>query len=108
MRILLDENLPKRLKQALPSDWEIASVAECGWSGKRNGELIRLAEQEYDCFVTMDRGIEFQQNLSAYRIAVVVIRAESNRYADLVPLIPVLAKTVPGAAQGSVSVVRLA
>ncbi len=99
MRVLLDENLPKRLKQEMPLEWAVASVAECGWAGKKNGELMRLAEHQYDCFITMDRGIEFQQNLSAYQIAIVLIRAQSNRFPDLVPLIPDLVTTVQGAAQ---------
>ncbi|MDQ2695700.1 MAG: DUF5615 family PIN-like protein, partial [Pseudomonadota bacterium] len=63
MRVLLDENLDRRLKRAFESDFDVVTVTERGWSGKTNGELLRLAEVEFDVLVTMDRGIEHQQNL---------------------------------------------
>jgi predicted nuclease of predicted toxin-antitoxin system len=88
MRVLLDENLPRRLKQHLPFDWRISTVGECGWSGKKNGELLQLAEQDFDCFLTMDRGLEYEQNLEGRTVSVVLLRAPSNRLADLLPLVP--------------------
>jgi hypothetical protein len=61
-------------------------VAEVGWAGKRNGELLRLAEKRFDFFVTTDKGIPHQQNLSRFDLAVVLLRAKSNAYEDLAPL----------------------
>ena len=59
-----------------------------GWSGKKNGELLRLAELEYDVFRTLDKGIKYQQNLSDRRIGIVVVGAVSNRIEDLIEHVP--------------------
>jgi hypothetical protein len=58
-------------------------VPEAGLAGKKNGELLGLAEGHYDVFVTLDRGLEFQQNLAGRTIAVVLIRSKSNRLVDV-------------------------
>ncbi|CAN5778928.1 MAG: DUF5615 family PIN-like protein [Rubrobacteraceae bacterium] len=86
MRILLDENVDRRLKRDFAEGHEVLTVAEAGWAGKQNGELLRLAEKEFDGFVTTDRGIPHQQNLSRFDLAVVLLRAKSNAYEDLAPL----------------------
>lgn len=54
MRILLDESLPRRLRSAFPGH-EVATVAEAGWSGLSNGELLQLAAERFDLFVTADQ-----------------------------------------------------
>jgi len=59
MRILLEESLPRRVERQLPAEHLISTVQEQGWGGKRNGELLRLAERQFDVFVTMDRGLEY-------------------------------------------------
>ena len=59
-----------------------------GWAGKKNGELLALAQQEFDVFVTVDRGVATQQNVSRFNIAVLVLRARSNRLTDLKLLAP--------------------
>jgi hypothetical protein len=59
-----------------------------GWSGIKNGELLSLAEVEFDVFITVDRNLSFQQNLPKFNIAILVLRAPSNRLADLKPLAP--------------------
>jgi hypothetical protein len=87
MRILLDECLPRRLKGELP-EHEVHTVPDCGWQGKKNGELLTLAAGQYDAFVTVDAGIEHQQNLGSFAIGVVALRAKSNRIDDLRPLMP--------------------
>ena len=61
-------------------------MAEAGWAGKKNGELLRLAEKEFDVFVTTDKGIPHQQNISRLELTVVLLRAKSNAYEDLAPL----------------------
>lgn len=88
MRVLLDENVDRLLKPLFASDFEVLTVRERGWHGKRNGELLRIAEQEFDAFVTMDANLEFQQNLRVLKLGVVVLRATSNAYSVVVPLIP--------------------
>lgn len=59
-----------------------------GWSSRKNGELLALAATAFDAFITVDRNLSFQQNLSAVPLAIVVLRCKSNRLADLKVLIP--------------------
>jgi hypothetical protein len=76
-------------------------VPEEGWAGKKTGELLTLAEKSaFQVFITIDRGIEYQQNLKPRSIAVVLIRTKSNRPVDLLPHVPeilrVLGSLQPG------------
>jgi predicted nuclease of predicted toxin-antitoxin system len=85
MRILLDENFPADFARYFPGQ-QIFTVHSLGWSGARNGELLRQAGDVCDVFVTLDRNLEFQQNIRVLPFGVVVVRAFSNRLAHLVPL----------------------
>lgn len=85
MRVLLDEMLDRRLKRFLPEGVEAVTVRERGWDSKKNGELLTLAEKEFDVLLTTDRGIPHQQDLSRYDLEVVVLTARSNRLSDLEP-----------------------
>lgn len=78
------------------------TVSKMGWSGIKNGELLALAENDFDVFVTVDRNLSFQQNLARHAIAVIVLRARSNRLGDLRPLIPRLLDALPNAKGGEV------
>lgn len=88
MRVLLDENIDRLLKELFAADFDVVTVREQGWHGKANGELLRAAEQEFDAFVTMDRNLEHQQNLRALKLGVVVLQATSNAYSVVSPLMP--------------------
>jgi hypothetical protein len=66
-----------------------------GWAGIKNGTLLTLAEKEFDIFITVDRNLSFQQNLSKFNIAILVLHATSNRLADLKPLAPKILSTLP-------------
>ena len=87
MRLLLDGMLPHKLKRLLPEGVEVVTVRERGWDSKKNGELLTLAEKEFDLLLTTDRGIPHQQDLSRFDLEVVVISARSNRLSDLEPRI---------------------
>jgi predicted nuclease of predicted toxin-antitoxin system len=87
MRILLDEDLPRRLAGLLAGH-DVSTVQRRGWSGIKNGQLLGLAAAEFDVFLTMDRNLEFQQNLATLPIAVFVIEAVSNRMEDLESICP--------------------
>lgn len=89
MRILLDESLPRELKDELYGH-AVRTVQEMGWSSMKNGELLTKAAASFDVFVTADQNLQFQQNLSALPIAVAVLIANSNRIDALRPLIPQL------------------
>ena len=93
MRILLDEPVPRRLGAALAGH-ETTTVPKSGWAGIRNGKLLALAATKFDVFLTTDQNIEFQQNLSALPIAIVVIVAKSNRMKDIEPLVPEILKAL--------------
>lgn len=99
MRVLLDENLPRKLKYRLEAS-ETLTVPERGWSGVGNGELLRRTAEEFDVFLTMDRGLEHQQNVGSVSLSIILLSAPSNDYDDLLPLVPrlnkVLQRTEPG------------
>ena len=99
MRILLDECLPKRLKRDLVG-YQTQTVPEMGWASKKNGELLALAEPEFDVFLTADRNLSFQQEINRLDIAVVVLVAKGNRYSDLQPLVPDLLAVLIGISPG--------
>jgi hypothetical protein len=88
MRLLLDECLPKRLKSRLAR------------AGKSNGELLTLAGGHFDVFITIDAGLQYQQNLSAVTLSIVLLRAPSNKLEDLDPLLPVLLDRIRTIAPG--------
>ena len=66
-----------------------------GWSGKENGELLRLAAGSFDVLLTADRNLEHQQNLTTLPIAVVVLVAPTNRIESLAPLVPESLRRLP-------------
>lgn len=80
MRLLLDENLPKRLKLDFP-EHEVFTVRDKGWHGVKNGELLRLLTKEgFDALLTFDKNLKYQQNFSKYSVTVFVLSARINRY----------------------------
>ena len=85
MRILLDECLPKKLKQELPGH-EVRMVQEMGWSGRKNGALLSVAAPHFDVLITVDQNLRYQQNLGSYEIGVIGLKAVSNRIEHLSPL----------------------
>lgn len=90
MRLLLDECVPKRLKNDLPGH-EVRHVVEMGWSSKRNGELLKLMVAErFEALLTVDQHLEFQQNVRASGIGVVVVQVRRNRLRELRPLAPLI------------------
>lgn len=102
MRVLLDECIDRRLAADLVGH-EVKTVPQAGWASKANGELLALAQSQFDVFVTVDRNLSFQQLLPRFSIAVVVLRAPSNRVADLRPLVPKLLDAIPKAIRGEVT-----
>jgi len=88
IRVLLDENLPRKLKWSLNA--EAVTVPERGWGGIKNGRLLQLAAAEFDVLLTMDSGIAYQQNLAGLDLCVVLLSAVSNDIDDLLPLAPSL------------------
>lgn len=101
MRILIDECLPKQCCRLIFGH-EVVTVPAAGWAGKKNGELLRLMEQEqYDVFITADQNTQYQQNLKDRRIAIIVLALPALHMNYIVPLTEnlnnVLAVIQPGA-----------
>jgi hypothetical protein len=71
-----------------------------GWANKKNGELLALAEPKFDVFLTVDRNLSFQQEITRLDIAVVVLVAKGNRHSDLQPLVPDLLALLVGVSPG--------
>ena len=89
MRILVDESLPRHLASELPGH-EVSTVREQRWLGLQNGALLRVAvEAGFQVLITADRSLEFQQNIHASGIAVVIL-AVRNRIQDIRPVIPLI------------------
>jgi hypothetical protein len=101
VRVLLDENLPHDLASLLGGH-DVATVQGLGWTGVTNGELLRRASGRIDVLMTMDRKLEHQQNLSVFSFGVIVLRARSNRLADLVPLVDEISAALEKAQAGNV------
>lgn len=89
MRILIDECLPARLKNSFAHlGHDCDTVQDAGIANKKNGELLSLAEGKWDVLLTNDRNLKFQQNMAGRTICVLVLRANSSRLSDLLPLVP--------------------
>lgn len=90
MRLLLDENLPKRLKQDF-GEHEVFTVRDKSWNGIKNGELLKLLiAGHFDALLTFDKNLQHQQNFSKYTITVFVLSAKMNTYEELTKLSPII------------------
>ncbi|HET6572182.1 MAG TPA: hypothetical protein VFG68_01160 [Fimbriiglobus sp.] len=106
MRVLLDECVPKRLGRELTGH-AVRTVPQEGWSGKKNGELLGLmVAAGFEVLLTVDQGIQHQQNLQAAGVAIVVMFGVSNQFVDLVPLIPDVLAALNAVRAGDVVEVR--
>ncbi len=102
MKILLDECVDRRLARDL-AEHSVITVPRRGWVGIKNGDLLALAEKEFDAFITVDRKLSVQQDLTKFRIPV-LLRARTNRLEDIRPLVPELLKTLDRATAGTLTV----
>lgn len=101
MTILLDHCLSKRLRRSLPGQ-SVTTAREMRWEEIRNGELLSLAEAQFDVFLTIDKGIKHQQNMTGRTIAVITLRAFNNRIETLTPLMPQVLALLPTVQPGQV------
>jgi hypothetical protein len=99
--VLFDENLPRDLRRNLP-EFEIRTVQEEGWGSFKNGELLRRAEDSFDVFLTADRRMRYQQNLTSFRIGVVVIITPRLQLQMLETAVPQLRSAISRVSPGDV------
>ena len=91
MKILLDESLPRKLKNDFGIAHDVYTVRDKGWLGQKNGALLKLmVEDSFDLFVTVDRNLPYQQNLERLPLTIFVLCAFNNRRETLAGLIPKL------------------
>jgi PIN like domain len=94
MHILLDECVPGPLKKEFRGH-RVRTVRQMGWSGKRNGELLRLmADARIDVLVTVDKNLGYQQNRDKLGTAIIVLMGEGTKLNDLVPLMPAVRRAL--------------
>ena len=105
MRILLDESLPRTLTRHF-SGVVVETVFDRGWSGVKNGELLRRAAASFDVFLTADQNLQYQQNLKDREIRVVILAAVTNRVTDLLPLLEEAVTAAESLEPGEVLVIR--
>ena len=88
MKILLDENLPKQLKADFGAEYDVKTVRDMGWLGKKNGELLGLIVfNGFDFFVTIDKNLRYQQNLDRIDLKIFLLLAINNRRDTLQTLV---------------------
>ena len=104
MKILLDECVDRRLARDL-ADHSVITVPRRGWAGIKNGDLLALAEKEFDAFITVDRKLATQQDLTKFRIPVLLVRSRTNRLEDIRPLAAELLEKLPGASAGVLTMI---
>jgi hypothetical protein len=102
VRVLLDECVPRRLKRELVGH-HVKTAPEMAWASKKNGELLGLAEAEFDVFLTTDRNLSYQQNVRTFAIAIIVLVARSDRVEDLRPLVPRILEALTTVQPGTVT-----
>ncbi len=89
MKILLDESLPRKLRNDFSEEHEVLTIRDMDWLGKKNGELLKLmAENNFELFITVDRNLPYQQNLQRLTLTICVLRAKDNTLKTLRLLIP--------------------
>ena len=102
MRVLLDESIPRQLAPRLLGH-AVVTVARAGWDGLRNGELLRRAAGQFDVLVTGDQSLEYQQDVPAQPVAVVVVAARNNRVETILGLADRIVAAIEAATPGSVT-----
>ena len=93
MRVLLDHCVPKRFGRLLIGH-EVRTTFEMGWSALNNGVLLGRCAEHFDLFLTVDQNLQFQQNLSALPVPVIILVTSDNRLPTLEPFAPAVARVL--------------
>jgi len=104
VKILLDECVDRRFARDLVGH-EVVTVPRKGWAGIKNGELLVLAEKEFDAFITLDRKLATQQDLTKFKMAVVLLGARTNRLENIRPLAAQVLQKLPRAIAGTLTII---
>lgn len=93
MKVLLDAGVPRLLRKHLAPHQAVRSQ-ERGWAELKNGELLNVAQAEFDALITNDSNIKFQQVIAKYSIGLLVLRAFDNKLASYLPMLPEIMTTL--------------
>ncbi len=103
IRILLDECLPVKLCfrfQEANETFLVSTVTHQKWNGIKNGKLLEKAQQDFDILITIDQNMSYQQTIAKFSIALIALKADSNRYQDLIqfvdPTVKIIKNFKPG------------
>jgi hypothetical protein len=102
IRVLLDEDLDVRFRLELGPDLHVETVGYRGWSGKKNGALLALAEKDFDVLVGGDTNLPHQQNLSRFDLGVVIVRPQDKSLPHLIALVPELVQAISTVGRGEI------
>ncbi len=106
MTLLLDENLPRKLKYRFSDAYEVLTVPEMGWSGIKNGDLLqRMESKGLKVLLSIDKNMSHQQNLEKYEVSLVVLNSKDARYASLVEFVPRIEKLLESEIQPGLIIV---
>jgi len=84
---------------------EVWTVAQRGWAGTKNGELLKRASEVFDVFVTADQSLPYQQNLRSVDLGIILLRSVTNRLEALLPLVPGLRRCLQTIQPGEIVLV---
>jgi hypothetical protein len=105
MRILIDECVPRRFAREVVG-YDVSTMQQIGWLGKKNGELLKLlVEHSFDVFITVDQNLQYQQNLKDTKISIIVLSSSTNRYDDLKSLAPSVLKRLSSLVAGEIYII---
>lgn len=108
MKLLLDENLPIKLKASFDTIHEVATVREVGWSGVKNGQLLTLmAENGFHALITMDKNLKYQQNPDKIPVHLIIFDAENNKIETLRPFVDRLSSMLSGSGLEKITIIAI-
>jgi len=106
MLTLIDECIPKNFA-ALLVGHEVYTVAQRGWAGKKNGDLLALAvNAKFDAFLTIDQNLSYQQNLKGSHLRIITTSTHSSHLSALRPLVPRVLKALQDTSPGDLATIR--
>lgn len=103
MRVLVDECVDWRILRDLTA-YDARTVKQAGWEHVDDGELLSLAASDFDVFLTVDKDLPNEQNVTSFDIAVIVLRARTTRLADLRELLQPLHQAIRRAKPGELQI----
>lgn len=101
MRVLIDEQMPTELAGELAGH-DVRTIGQMGWKGLDNSALLEQAGEQFGALISMDKNMPVQQDISRYRVGVVLVRAHSNRIEAIRPLIPAILRAMAEVRPGTV------